>query len=75
MVAESGWSPRRVHCESTASMLSRALVAQQVAGRWSLRFWHCESALSADLDPPHFWIPYDVTHFLGMRSSLKNVGK
>ena len=27
--------------------LSRALVAQQVAGRWSLRFWHCESAFYA----------------------------
>ena len=24
--------------------LSRSLVTQQVAGRWSLRFWHCESA-------------------------------
>ena len=27
--------------------------------------------VSADLDPSRFWIPYDVTHCLGMRSSLK----
>ena len=29
------------------------------------------SCVSADLDPSRFWIPYDVTHCLGMRSSLK----
>ena len=27
--------------------------------------------VSADLDLSRFWIPYDVTHCLGMRSSLK----
>ena len=29
------------------------------------------AGVSADLDPSRFWIPYDVTHCLGMRSSLK----
>ena len=29
------------------------------------------ACVSADLDPSRFWIPYDVTHCLGMRSSLK----
>ena len=29
------------------------------------------TCVSADLDPSRFWIPYDVTHCLGMRSSLK----
>ena len=33
MVAEGGWSPRRVHCESTAVVGSG-----HAAGRWSLRF-------------------------------------
>ena len=33
---------------------------------------HLASACArADLDPSRFWIPYDVTHCLGMRSSLK----
>ena len=31
----------------------------------------CIACVSADLDPSRFWIPYDVTHCLGMRSSLK----
>ena len=31
----------------------------------------CSACVSADLDPSRFWIPYDVTHCLGMRSSLK----
>ena len=30
-----------------------------------------DACVSADLDPSRFWIPYDVTHCLGMRSSLK----
>ena len=30
-----------------------------------------DAGVSADLDPSRFWIPYDVTHCLGMRSSLK----
>ena len=29
------------------------------------------ACVSADLDPSRFWIPYDVTYCLGMRSSLK----
>ena len=29
------------------------------------------AGVSADLDPSRFWIPYDVTHCLGMRSCLK----
>ena len=29
------------------------------------------AGVSADLDPSRFWIPYDVTHCLGIRSSLK----
>ena len=29
------------------------------------------ACVSADLDPSRFWIPNDVTHCLGMRSSLK----
>ena len=29
------------------------------------------AGVSADLDPSRFWIPYDVTHCPGMRSSLK----
>ena len=29
------------------------------------------ACVSANLDPSRFWIPYDVTHCLGMRSSLK----
>ena len=29
------------------------------------------ACVSADLDPSRFWIPYDVIHCLGMRSSLK----
>ena len=29
------------------------------------------ACVSTDLDPSRFWIPYDVTHCLGMRSSLK----
>ena len=40
--------------------------------------WHVHAApgivracVSADLDPSRFWIPYDVTHCLSMRSSLK----
>ena len=44
MAAEGGWSLRRVYIVNR--QLSRALVAQRVAGRWSLRFWYCESALS-----------------------------
>ena len=40
MVAEGGWLPRCVHCESTAVAGSG-----RAAGRWSLGFWHCESAL------------------------------
>ena len=35
----------------------------------SVPLWH--AGVSADLDPSRFWIPYDVTHCLGMRSSLK----
>ena len=31
----------------------------------------CTACVSADLDPSRFWIPYDVTHCLGMSSSLK----
>ena len=39
--------------------LSRALVAQQVAGRWSLRFWYmyCESAFSTYI----WWRSRDVS--------------
>ena len=33
--------------------------------------YHRDACVSADLDPSRFWIPYDVTHCLGMRSSLK----
>ena len=39
-----------------------------VRARLSRSFNAC---VSADLDPSRFWIPYDVTHCLGMRSSLK----
>ena len=37
----------------------------------SLSHCICTAYVSADLDPSRFWIPYDVTHCLGMRSSLK----
>ena len=30
-----------------------------------------DAGVSAGLDPSRFWIPYNVTHCLGMRSSLK----
>ena len=35
-----------------------------------LRAWPAAD-VSAGLDPSRFWIRYDVTHCLGMRSSLK----
>ena len=45
MAAEGGLSLRRVCIVNR--QLWRALVAQRVAGRWSLRFWYCESAAQA----------------------------
>ena len=48
MAAEGGWPLRRVYIVNR--QLSRALVAQRVPGRWSLRFWYYESALTLLLD-------------------------
>ena len=66
--------------EGTASRmnlgLSRCLRRRQYlthgAGKVSAQEFVQEGAgVSADLDPSRFWIPYDVTHCLGMRRSLK----
>ena len=65
-------SPAAVELRRSTSFVRLVYVYDSSDPHAAVQISHSQHAcVSADLDPSRFWIPYDVTHCLGMRSSLK----
>ena len=64
-------------CDAKLNVIRRKLRCEAILTAPKIMLFVCDfraymsACVSADLDPSRFWIPYDVTHCLGMRSSLK----